>query len=420
VCSSDLDLINAEMIGIKTDYKHWFSQHYPETYAQANKELTKLGFNPGQYSLIPVHPWQADHVLGQWFDHLVKSQKIIFLNSSQILSSASVSFRTMMPLAPNSFDIKLPITLQLTSVLRYISPAKLYNSVCLSKLVKDIFKQENNFDNTIDFLNENVCVTLKVNEALKISEISTRHLSAIYREKPINYLKEDEIGIPLTALLLNSPIGSKPILIEIIEEHNLIKNQNLETSAREFFQDYACKIIKGPLGIYLKYGVNLECHQQNTIVVFKEGFVQRLIVRDGNGIDIHKPSFDKTGINLNLHPKTNQYYQDRSLRNHLIHCLFRSHLAEIINILSTYYQISARVFWSDLYAIVETEMDKYKGCLPESELTIEKDAILNNNWSYKALMLMRIAETKEIFITGENPFLEYLCSIDSNLKYNFA
>lgn len=66
-------------------------------------------------------------------------------------------------------------------------------------MVKGILNKENNFDETIDFLDEEVCVTLNVNDK-DVSEISTRHFSAIYRKKPLVFLEENEIGIPLTAL----------------------------------------------------------------------------------------------------------------------------------------------------------------------------------------------------------------------------
>lgn len=184
----------------------------------------------------------------------------------------------------------------------------------------------------------------------------------------------------------------------------MIDENDKELSVRNYFKDYARKAIKGPLGIYLKYGVNLECHQQNTILVFENGVLQRSLVRDTNGIDIHKPSFDKTGIDLTLHPKTNQYFQDRGLRVHLIHCLFTSHLSEIIRILAKAYSLDDQLLWSDLYEVVDSEIDKYKDFMSVDEWQTERSAILEDAWTYKALMLMRIADTKEIFISTDNPF----------------
>ena len=399
------EVFNSEMPNSELNYQDWFADKYPDSFKSANNELNKMGLDYQDFSYIPVHPWQAEHILPKWFSHLFENQSLILLKESFIASSSSVSFRSMMPFGKTSPNIKLPASLQMTSVVRYISPAKLYNSVYLSKLIKNILSQENNFDNSLDFLSESVCATIKVSEKNKISEISTRHLSAIYREKPLSHLEEGEIGIPLTALLLDSPISQKPLLIETIEDNNLIDKSSLESSIRKYFSDYAKTSIRGPLGIYLKYGVNVECHQQNTIQVFKSGVLQRSLVRDTAGVDIHKPSFDRTSMSLKLHPKTNQYFSDRGLRVHLIHCLFKSHLAEIIKILSEAYNIDDSLLWSDLQALVKKELELYQKFMPLDEWQVEYNAILKDPWPYKALMLMRIADTKEIFIDSTNPFI---------------
>ncbi len=401
-------IFKVQMPTINIDYKSWFAKNFPDCYEIYLEEFVKLNLNPQEYNLIPVHPWQVDHVIPEWFKPLFQNNHLILLKDAFIASSSSLSFRSMMPLDKNTPNIKIPITSQITSVIRYISPAKLYNSVYLSKLIKEILKEEGYFENTINFIDENICVTLTVSDKDQISENSTRHLSAIYREKPINFIDDNEIGVPLNAIFLESPITNKPLLIEFIEKHKLIDINNKESSTRKYFKDYASKTIKGPLGTYFKYGINLECHQQNTILVFKEGILQRSLIRDSSGIDIYKPSFDTRGIKLELHPQTNQYYYDRSLRVHLIHCLFRSHLSNIIKLLSETYKIDKNKLWSDLYTIVEKEIENYKDYLSKEELAIEKKAFFKDEWSYKALMLMRIANTKEIFIKSENPFWQVI------------
>jgi siderophore synthetase component len=399
-------LLDFHMPAFKISYSTWFDDTYDEVSKHSKNELNDLGFNSNEYAFIPAHPWQVENILPNWFSHQFESKNMILLDKSFIESRSSASFRTMMPLNKIQPFPKVPLTFQITSVLRYTSPAKLYNSVFLSQLIKNILKEEGNYDKTIDFLDEMVSVSIKPNEEENISEISPRHLSVIYRENPFQVIESNELAIPLFAVFLDSPITQKPLIIEIIENHNLIDSSNLESIVREFFNNYAQKAIKAPLGIYLKYGITIECHQQNTILVFKEGVIQRFLYQDASGLDIYKPSFDKTGISLSLHPQTNQYYYDKYLRSHLIHCLFNSHLAVMIQQLSIYFKIEEKVFWGDLYSIVKNEFEKYKSIIPESEWEVESQAFLSDLWPVKALLLMRIAQTKEIFLKNTN-FLKF-------------
>lgn len=112
------ELIAALMPDMEITYQEWFAKVYPEANTQANEDLQSLGLNGREYSFIPVHPWQLDNVLPEWFNHLFETKKIVILDTAIIPSSSSVSFRSMMPFTTKTPNIKLPVTLQMTSVLR--------------------------------------------------------------------------------------------------------------------------------------------------------------------------------------------------------------------------------------------------------------------------------------------------------------
>lgn len=399
-------------------YRVYFKENFEDVFMDWSRALLDKGLDPVDYIPMPIHPWQAEHAIVHKLPLLIEHAYLIIFNDVYLPSYAAVSLRTMIPdlgakqkLKPH---LKLPVTAQMTSVIRYISPSKIYNSTILSKLVRDILKTENNFNETLYFLDEELSVSLDNlkpeycdetdagKELTKgqyvhydkehTAEERKRHLSVTYRENPLKYQDEGQLIVPLTALFMNSPISKKPFLLEI-----------MEGSALEYFKDYVSLVVRGPLQAYLKYGISLECHQQNSCLVFEAAKPVKLLLRDTGGLEIITPRLSARGYSPDLHPDTNICFSDTFPRKQLIHGLFNSHLVELIKIISKHYQIDSKVLYQELAKIVHEELLKAKTYMNEDDWLEEKKAFFEDDWEIKTLFLMRIVNSKEIFLKAENP-----------------
>lgn len=409
-------------------YVLWFKKYFEDIYLKWEEQLRKKGLEPKNYIPILVHPWQADHVINHKLPGLLKTQDLVVLKDTILPSYAAVSLRTMIPVnsskEPNKFKphIKLPVTAQMTSVIRYISPSKIYNSTILSKLLRDILRKENHFDNTLYFLDEEVTVSLdnlnpetcyETEEGKALTkgqyvhydqnlqaEERKRHLSVTYRENPYNYQTDGQLIVPLTALFINSPISKKSFFLEILDNHEFQKDKL--SLIVDYFRDYAKLMTHGVLQMYLKYGISLECHQQNLCLLFEENKPVKILLRDTGGLEIISKRLEKAYCMPDLHSDTNICFQDTFPRKQLIHGLFYSHLIEIIKVISRHYDISSNELYSELAKIVEDELNQSKAFMEECDWKQEKEAFMEEDWDVKTLLLMRIVNAKEIFAKCKN------------------
>ncbi|MEB6214778.1 hypothetical protein MXL65_06060 [Mammaliicoccus sciuri] len=208
-----------------------------------------LGEIPEDYDLIPVHPFQFEHVIPKVYTEEIKSQNIIPLQHTGGLVKSTSTFRTVCPLDTITPIIKLPVNLQMTSTIRSISNNSIINSKTIGEYFKYIYK-------TDDRLNE---ISLPVLEYGGMTYIhdevdKQRNLSFILRENNTQY-------IPAHASLYTAtPIA--------------------------WFDQYVSLLVETVLTLMTKYGVGLEAHLQNMSFEFMNGMPTRLHVRDFGGLRI--------------------------------------------------------------------------------------------------------------------------------------
>ncbi|WP_230593276.1 IucA/IucC family C-terminal-domain containing protein [Coxiella burnetii] len=68
--------------------------------------------------------------------------------------------------------------------------------------------------------------------------------------------------------------------------------------AFDYFKRHVALTLNAFLDLYLMYGIALEAHTQNTLIVFKEGCPTRFINRDLGGIYIHMPTLQQQDFTL--------------------------------------------------------------------------------------------------------------------------
>ena len=384
-CGLHKSLANTEQLEV--DYLDLMNQSYPKEMLEFKERLRIRHQDPDEYYPIPIHPWQLRNKIFQYFSHLIDETKLIPYVCSQS-TTASMSFRTLIPNRANSMHIKCATGIHTTSALRTVSPASVYNGPRLSKLLNHILDANHYFENSL-YLASDLC-------GIHIKKINhdTKHLSALFRQNPNCHANEEESVLPLACLFETSPISQKPLLVELIE----LSRQ----TPCDYFKHYVQLLLKGQLVCYMQYGIALEAHQQNTLCVINKYMPTKHIMRDLGGIRINPTLARQTGLALNLYPNSLIESQDKDeIRNKFVHANFQSNLSYWVSILSTHYAIPAKSLWR----LVKTELIRLCKTIEGDKTRIERELhnLINLPWQHKCLVRMRLEPTNGNYIYNELP-----------------
>lgn len=348
-----------------------------------------LGEIPEDYDLIPVHPFQFEHVIPEVYAEEIQSQNIIPLQHTGGLVKSTSSFRTVCPLDTITPIIKLPVNSQMTSTIRSISNNSIINSKNIGEYFKYIYK-------TDDRLNE---ISLPVLEYGGMTYIhdevdKQRNLSFILRENNTQY-------IPAHASLYTATC-----LFELNEHHQKIYVDMIETARATatpiaWFDQYVSLLVETVLTLMTKYGVGLEAHLQNMSFEFMNGMPTRLHVRDFGGLRIDAsrvPEWLELSNALTNATTEGMYEKVQNT-------LMSNHLNTLVHHFSEDYAYDPNLLW---LRINRTFKAVFEDLLSQDIQHTEADikAFYKETINEKALLTMRVSnKDQDIYIQKANPLL---------------
>ncbi|MET8948301.1 IucA/IucC family protein [Streptomyces sp. NPDC004542] len=200
----------------------------------------------GEELLVPVHPWQAAHVLKRPCDAWSDARPLM-------------SLRTLALPGPGGPHVKTALSARLTSSVRDISAYSVGASATLSAFAEDLAARTDGL--------------LHVTRTLGAVSAGSPDLAALLRESPRLYASADEHVLPVAALATTALPRSPAWLAE--------------------FTRLALRV-----GLrLLELGVALEAHGQNLLVILSpDGRPRRLVYRDLADIRISPARLTRRGI----------------------------------------------------------------------------------------------------------------------------
>jgi len=234
-----------------------------------------------RFVLIPVHPLNERRMCELYATEFERGH-MLFLSGegSELPSIPTLSLRTLVPCNGvfHGMRIKLPVPVQATSLMRYVSPVEVCGSALISRALR-LLDQE--LPPEIAILHEEYAIHLSFGPETSYTYEEARFCSAIFRVSPSAIAAEGCQHAPLAAMFATSrSVDDGPSLWEDFWQQNSIND------GVAWFRDYAATVIAAQLGVFLRFGLALEAHQQNVFLEFqKGGKLQRLISQElGGGI----------------------------------------------------------------------------------------------------------------------------------------
>lgn len=323
--------------------------------------IRERGCDPADYTLLPVHPWQWQHVAASIQDDL-RANQLILLGEAQDLYTAQQSIRTLANRShPERAYLKLALSIVNTSTSRVLAPHTVQNAAPISDWLHTLVQGD-------PFLRDELRVIL-LREVLGVAYDPPRsellppiagQLSCIWRESLHTQLLPDEAAVPFNALCVLDNDGS-PLIAPWVDRHGL------EAWLRRLLDVSIIPIVH----LLYAHGIALESHAQNMMLIQRDGLPQRIALKDfHDGLRFSAahladpgacPPLLSTPAN-HLRVNRNSYIQSgdpAEVRDFMHDAFFCINLGELALFLAERFDLPETCFWTLAHAAIESYQRRF-------------------------------------------------------------
>jgi len=353
------------------DYDEFMRKAYLELCGGAFlKALQAKGLAWRNVHLIPVHPWQRDH-LGA--DEAKGLRDVNFcLHGRPLLSFRTVASREC------TRQIKLPLQACITSAVRQLSPRSVRHAVAMSHLIENL-SREGKLSQHFAFQRDEAFI------------FHDRKLGAIYRDRLAGLVPPGCLALPAAVLLEESPRDRhKIILQDMLERFKAAKSLAGNEAVLAFLRRYAQVACEDVLRLLSVYGIGCEAHMQNSVMAFRDGVPERLILRDAEDLPICLERFCRHFPPESIPTGTWNVPEDPELaRKVMNHSLLHAHLGILILEIDKISQIGPERLWAEVAEVVAGILSELEaeGC---AEAAADREFLLGPTTSVKCLLRMKL------------------------------
>jgi siderophore synthetase component len=235
-----------------------------------------------EFGVLPVHPWQWNKLRGMpALGEAQARRELVDLELELGQYRASQSLRTLIPADDEGGDhVKLPLALRNSSSLRTLQPETVHAAPAISAWLERLVRGDAFFEEVAGavILAEHGSAAYSAATA-RTTELES-HLAVIWREPIGRHLRSGELAVPFNALFAMEADG-RPFIDSWIERHGLAT-----------WLERLLRVTLLPLWRLLaQHGVALEAHAQNLVLIHRDGWPERLALRDFHDSVEYVPSF---------------------------------------------------------------------------------------------------------------------------------
>ena len=385
------------------DVHEWFRVCLPELWSVWEAGVISRGGQVSDWLPLPIHSWHLqNHVLEAYSEEI--SAGILVVDGPDFYTRPTMSFRTMLPLQPDGAPfVKLPVAIWLTSEQRSLQAKSIHMGPRISDLINRIIELEAGIGDRMEIFPEELAFHYKNQHAQQDS--AGRHLSVAFRSNSA-FDRNDGL-LPVTvAALLSEGLDGIPLISEFVG--NLSEGEACSVVC-DFFREYAKTVIFPVVAIYMLYGVALEAHQQNTMIMFDDqGCPRKILVRDFGDGRTFVPWLEERGLGLKpyVHPgilPTTFSDDPEPVRSFVIDACFVCHLNEVASLLTETYRLPEMLLWK----VMREETDKaflgLRGRVDSSVWNQEREVFMERPWSTRSVLTMHLLKYSDYRLQHELP-----------------
>ncbi|MGJ7908663.1 IucA/IucC family protein [Actinopolyspora sp. H202] len=409
----------------------WRELHtaFPRATEAAESELLGRGLSPMSYTLIPVHPHQLRFAIPHLHGSSLATGTAVALHTT-LPARPLMSLRTLEvrePGRPPGLQVKTAVEIRLTGAVRGVSPGAVHNGPELSALFDRIVTRDPELSPVDEQGRPRFAVCRELAAAghrptdstgdMERDRARARSLAAVLREHPGASMASGEVALPVAALLARSPLTGNNVLADVLTELNpglrdgrVGGGESALDTARRWLRLHLGLGMFPLLALLVRYGIALEPHPQNTVLVLRDGLPHRLFVRDIGGVRVLSERLRRHGHEFDPHRGSALTGTDAAaLRDKLYFPLFGNQLGELVAAAAAATGCSEQPLWRVVRQSAAGVFDRLRTTAADGDEAAacesDAEALLNRPWRLKTMLGMRLAGlvTEQRYVSAPNP-----------------
>ncbi|PEL91823.1 IucA/IucC family protein [Bacillus wiedmannii] len=365
------------------------------------KEFISKYCNEDEYSLLPIHPLQAEWLLHQsyvqeWIDQGV----LEYIGPVGKYYMATSSLRTLYH-PKSKYMLKFSFPVKVTNSMRINKLKELESGLegkeMLNTAIGEVLDKFPGFD----FICDPAFITL--NYGAKESGFEV-----IIRENPF-YGEHANDATLIAGLVQDAIPGERTRLSNIIHRLADVESRSCEEVSLDWFRRYMNISLKPMVWMYLRYGVAVEAHQQNSVVQLKDGYPVKYYFRDNQGFYFCNSMKETLNNELaGIGERTGNLYDDYIVDERFRYYLIFNHMFGLINGFGTAGLIKEEILLSELRSVLEAFLSYNR-----EPSTFLRELLEEDKLACKANLLTRFFDVDElsnpleqaIYVQVQNPIV---------------
>jgi siderophore synthetase component len=263
--------------GVGIEYESFVRQELgEETVERFYGILRDQGLDPADYLLVPVHPWQWWNKLTVTFAAEVARRNLVCLGEGDDEYLAQQSIRTFFNRThPEKHYVKTALSVLNMGFMRGLSAAYMEATPAINDWLAQLIDNDPVLKSTgLSIIRERAAVGyrhLEYEAATDRYSPYRKMLAALWRESPVPSLQDGE-SLATMASLVHTDHEGRSVAGALIEQSGLAPVHWL----RAYLQAYYTPLLHS----FYAYDLVFMPHGENTILVLRDGVVQRAVYKD--------------------------------------------------------------------------------------------------------------------------------------------
>lgn len=318
-------------------------------YEDFNDIIRQANGDPGEYTFLPVHPWQWREIIAHTHVASLASGKLIVLGSDSHAHRAQQSIRTLACReVPDRAYLKLSLSIVNTSTSRVLAPHTVANAPAISDWLRKVVDSDSYLRDELRviLLGEVMGSSVEpepIHELVRGDTYGT--LACIWRESLHGRLDADERAVPFTGLTARELHGA-PLIEQWVRDYGV----------REWTRRVLEVSVLPLIHLLQWHGIAMESHAQNMVLVHVSGLPNRVALRDfHDGVRFRRDRLVEPALCPNLaetpahHVNRNSCVETEDLEqvtDFMLDAFFFINLSELAVFLEDAYGLAENEFWA--------------------------------------------------------------------------